>query len=334
MSTPAEDANRSRRRSSAAAARRAASNRADTIVPDAVGEYVDDPEVGYPTAEPPGPAGPTSSDQASSANLSLLRRTRQTTSGQGLGMALPSGDLTRQLDSNDMIIPRLKISQAMSKANMLHAQSRGKEGVQMGNWYITTQNQDLGETVYFIPCDMRKSRSYFKAGQGLMCRSFDLLRGEGNPGILCEGTAEEIHTVSSDERGCVYRLWKDEGGKRIAPPCQLTYNYPGFMVNDAEAPGETELTQVMLQFRGTATGGAKSINTAFTTYGGGEWHRLIMELRIESRSNTKGIFFVPVVELYETADTPAWERVYKRAGMFARSVGVQDLRSSISTDDE
>ena len=315
-------------------------------------EVWDDPEGAAPTPPPEAPSSSQSSQssqqpgrpsgggggRAAAANLSLLRQHRHADDGparpRGSAITLPQGDLSRQIGEADLVIPRLKISQGLSKVNMLFAQSRGKEGVQMGEWYHTTTGKSLGETIYFIPCDMRKSRSMFEAGRGLTCRSFDLLRGEGDPGILCEGTAEEIHTVPYDDRGCKFRLWSEKDGRRVPPPCGLTYNYPGFVILDPDHPDKTEMLQAMLQLRSTATGAAKSINTLFSTFGGGEWHRLILEMNVESKSNTKGMFFVPQVDLFESADEPQWARVYKRAGMFARSIGSADIRSSISPDDE
>jgi hypothetical protein len=337
VTSPNDSKERVRRRTAAAAARRTAAERpARSILTE---EDVNDPEEAAPPTAAPEPTRPTPPAQSRgrSANLSLIREQRHAMAGDGPRggrMALPTQDLSRQLDSGDLVIPRIKISQGLSKVNMLYATSRGKEGVQMGDWYHTTTGKSLGETIYFIPCDMRKSRSLFEQGRGLRCRSFDLLRGEGDPGILCEGTAEEIHTVPADDRGCVYRLWsEDEAGNRVAPPCGITYNYPGFVIVDIDNPEHTELLQGMLQLRSKATRAARKINTAFTTYGGGEWHRLIMEITAASETNTKGTYFVPEAELYASADEPEYERIYKRAGMFARSVGAADLKSSISADD-
>jgi hypothetical protein len=345
MSSP-QDPARVRKRSAAAAARRASINRNQVILP---GDTLDDPE--EPAAPPASQAGPSAPERPAApasrgraANLSLLREQRHSEAGDRPatfadrrpgrgGLALPQADLSRQIDTGDLIIPRLKISQGLSKINMLHAQSRGKEGVQMGNWYVTTSGQDLGEVVYFVPCDMRKSRSMFEQGRGLVCRSFDLLRGEGDPGILCEGTAEEIQIYSEDERGCSYRNWTTaEDGSRTPPPCGITYNYPGFIVGDVENPEETPLTQAMLQLRSMSTAAARSINTQFTVHGDGEWHRLLLELRVEPKSNRRGTFFVAVADLYGTLEGPEWERVAKRTAMFARSVGAADLRSSMVDD--
>ena len=340
MTTPSESTERVRRRTAAADARRTAAERPPRSL--LTEEDVNDPEEAAPppTSAPTRPTAPTPPAQARgrSANLSLIREQRHAMAGDGARggrMALPMQDLSRQLDTGDLVIPRIKISQGLSKVNMLFATSRGKEGVQMGDWYHTTTGKTLGETIFFVPCDMRKSRSFFEQGRGLRCRSFDLLRGEGDPGILCEGTAEEIHTVPADDRGCVYRLWsEDESGNRVGPPCGLTYNYPGFVILDIEHPETTELLQGMLQLRSKATRAARKINTAFTTYGGGEWHRLIMELTVGSETNTKGTYFVPEAEVYGLTDEGEdFQRVYKRAGMFARSVGAADLKSSISADD-
>jgi hypothetical protein len=288
-------------------------------------------------AETPAPAS-----RAQSANLSARRAASSESSGPGsptagrsLAMATGLPDLSRQITSTDLIMPKVKISQGLSKTNMVFAQSRGKEGVGMGSWYHTTTNRNLGETLYFIPVDMRKSRSLFEQGKGLVCRSFDLVHGEGDPGILCEGTLEELNTVPSGERGCSYRLWtQGADGRRVPPPCQETYNFPGLIVIDPENPEETELLTAMLQLRSTGTGAAKAINTNVQSYGGGVWHSVVVEIAIESQHNTRGPFFVPVVEYYASTDDPGWEKVAARAARFGRQMGRSDLRASIETDPE
>jgi hypothetical protein len=335
MATDATQA-RASRRSAAAAARNA-----PVVMPDALADVLEhaaespvDEAEGSSNADP----GSQGGSLAQSANLSALRAagkliTRQT-NDRSRSLALPQVDLTRQIDTGDLIMPKIRISQAMSQVNTIYAQSRGKEGVVQGNWYHTTTGKDLGETLYFVPVDMRKSRSMFEQGRGLVCRSFDMLVGEGDPGIMCEGTIEEINTVPEDERGCALRLWNRDGDRNIPPKCGVTYNYVGFAITDIENPEKSQLLQGMLQFRSTAVAAARALNTAVMNFGEGIWHNVVVEIASNPKTNTRGTFFVPGVEFLCGTDAPGFESVARKAASLARSVGKADLRASIETDPE
>lgn len=291
-----------------------------------------------PVAGQQTPSTPPSGSTAEYANLSRRRgRLALPQAGgsvSGGPLSLPDEDLTRQIGLGDLVVPKVRISQAMSKTNMLHAQTKGREGIGMGSWYHTTTNRNLGEVIYFVPVDMRKSRARFVQGQGLVCRSFDMLQGEGDPGIACEGTLQERQTLPEDERGCVFRLWNRTDQGNEPPPCGMTYNYPGLVILDIDAPEQSEILQAMLQLRSTGTGAAKVINTGVLSYADSVWHNAIFEIRIDSKTNTKGIFFIPVAEYYDSTEAPEFAKIHRRAAAFARQMGGANLRSSIEADSE
>lgn len=332
MATDAQT--RAARRTAAAAARRAV-RQAD--VPDAFDPTMADDGPESPVAEAEMPSEPVAPAGPASANLSARRRAQTDVavpeSYRQQGMALPQVDKSREITTRDLVLPRLQIAQSMSKQAQLHAQSRGKEGVQLGNWYHSTTGRDLGEVVYFVPTDMRKSRSKFDTGTGLVCRSYDLVRGEGNPGILCEGTQQEINAgVPEDDRGCEYRLWNRTGGKNIKPPCGLNYNYPGLILVDAENPDKSEMLQAMLTLRSSSTPAALSINTHVMTFGEGVWPNVIIELTTTTQTGPMGSYYVAQADLHDMTDSPGYEKLARRAHALARSMGSADLRSSMEYD--
>lgn len=313
--------------------------------PEALDDVLsNDPEMApqSPVAGQQTPETPSAGSSADYANLSRRRGFRAalpqaggTGSSSGGGpLSLPDEDLTRQIGLGDLVVPKVRISQAMSKTNMLYAQTKGREGIGMGSWYHTTTNRNLGEVIYFVPVDMRKSRARFVQGQGLVCRSFDMLQGEGDPGIPCEGTLQERQTLPEDERGCAFRLWNRTDQGNQPPPCGMTYNYPGLVIIDIDAPDQTEVLQAMLQLRSTATNAAKIINTGVLSYADSIWHNAIFEIRIESKTNTKGTFFFPVAEYYDSTEAPEFAKIHRRASAFARQMGGANLRSSIEADSE
>lgn len=209
---------------------------------------------------------------------------------RGGALALPMHDRTRQLDSRDTLIPRLKLSQAMSKVNT-------DDTVRQGNFYRSPDNKNLGKEIFAVVLDMRKSRSYFESGQGILCRSYDLIKGEGDPGILCEGTDEEQQFAAEDERGCPLRLWgeRDENGRGSPPACGLNYNYVMLLL-DPEDLLEGKTSQVVFTLRSTATKIARAMNTLIMN--NGTWTDSILRIGIQSTSNTKGTFFIPTVEYW------------------------------------
>lgn len=338
MATPATGARASRRAAANAARQNAAkSPTVPEVLADVVEPDVSDDEV--EAAFGPADVAPAKTAAGSPRNAVEAAPAPDPTNSpsdpvradkiHGGALAMPMEDLTRKIDVGDLVIPKLRLSQAMSKTNTLFTTSRGTDGVQMGNWYNTATSKDLGQTVYFIPVDMRKSRAYFVQGQGLMCRSFDLRTGEGDPGGPCEGTVEEQLTKPADQRGCPLRLWDD----RTPPKCGITYNYPGLVVTNVEEPDKGEIFQVILQLRSASTAAAKAINTMVMNEGGGVWHNVVIELGVQTKSNPKGTFFVPTVDFYDTTDAPEFSRIARRAASMARQMGGRDLRRDIEDDE-
>lgn len=244
----------------------------------------------------------------------------------GSTIALPQVDLTRELDASDLIMPKLKICQAMSKVS--------RSGIPQGNYYHSTLNEDLGNTVRIIPVDMRKSRSLFKTGIGIVCRSFDLLQGEGDPGILCEGTPEERATLPAKSRGCPLRMWGDkvpETGRSSPPPCSINYNFP-VLILDKDDPENGPTKRGIITFRGTGTQIAKAINSMITEqdlY----WNEAVLELGTEEKANWKGTFFVPTVKFIGNSSGMAAEKA-KRFGATLTAGSVRASVEAYDSDDE
>jgi hypothetical protein len=164
-----------------------------------------DRETAFPTVGPIPVEAPQPETDASTTTATLARPVQNQTSA---ALALPMVDKSREITSRDVIIPRLMIAQSMSKVV--------QEGiVPLGHWYHNSRNRDLGTSVTAILVDCQKTRSYYVTGAGLMCRSFDFVQGEGNPGVLCEGTVQEQSTLATKDRGCSLRLgWTDARRRR------------------------------------------------------------------------------------------------------------------------
>jgi len=206
--------------------------------------------------------GPTAMTQADGASLAT------------------AGDRTRTLSQSDMVMPRLALSQAMSKVN-------SNDIVRQGNFYHTMRNENLGPEVFIVPLDMQKSLSFFITGEGVSCRSYDLIQGVGDPGIRCDD--------------CSLKEWGREDGRNIPPKCQLAYNYPVLVLRAVEEDGElvpdwdARPLTALWTARGTAVQAAKAINSNKTSMFE-EWFESFYILSAKKQSNLKGTFYVPSVE--------------------------------------
>jgi hypothetical protein len=163
-----------------------------------------------------------------------------------------------------------------------------------------------------------------------MCRSFDLLNGEGDPGGSCQGSMEEMLTVPAENRGCPLRLWND----KTPPKCGMTYNFVGLIIRESEIedPSKAKPLRGVLQLRSASTGVAKQINTYMVNEGQGIWHNLVLELGVEVKTNPRGTFYVPTVDFYDTTDAEGFGRMARQAASMARSMGNMNLRSSLEDD--
>lgn len=238
------------------------------------------------------------------ATVTQLRPPSRPQGTSGLRTPLPQYDPTRTLTQRDLVMARLKVSQAMSKVNQ-------DDIVRMGNWYHTISQENLGQTVIVVPIDMRMSRSYFVDGQGVLCRSFDMVQGEGTPGLQCDGTEEERYTAKESERGCPLRLWKRTEGKNIKPPCGISYNYPVLLLDpDDLAEGPTR--RAMLSLRGSASKTARMLNTLVTDgdrLGDLHWYEAVFELSLDTETNSRGQrYFVPTIRYLGRAEGSVAER--------------------------
>lgn len=324
MATASTNQRASRRTAASAARKGAAAPEQQAVVPE-VEEIDTAADEAFGMDEVAAPAS------AASAQLSPAVKSA---SSRTVALPMEQEDLARKIDASDLIMPKLKLIQGLSAVNKEFARTRGASGVPEGNWYHTNSATNLGETVYFVPVDMRKSRGYFVQGQGLMCRSFDMLNGEGTPGISCEGSFEERHEVPADQRGCALRLWKkdESSGVNRPPECGMSYNFPGLIIVDIDEPAKSKILQAMLTLRSTGTAAAKAINTAVMEHGEGVWHNVVIELSSTEKNNSRGTFFTATADFFDSTEAPDFARVRRQAESFARSMNPARIRATIEAD--
>ena len=277
-----------------------------------------------PTARPVLTQSPTiPANTATSAAAVVLPQPQN-----GGAIALPMQDMSRVITSKDVKIPRLLMGQSMSKVV--------QEGdVKLGHWYHNAMNRDLGTEITAVLADYSKSRSFFEDGVGVRCRSFDLVQGIGDPGILCEGTVEEQSTLRETERGCPYRLWSElkKGPKNPAgaPECGENYTFALVIIEDPEDE-DSRLLRALVTFRKTGIPAAKKIIGAKVEeeY---DWTDMAVKMRINSKTNPRGQTF-QIPEVTWIGDADEFPRAQARAVKLAGMVNSTVVRATLESESE
>lgn len=115
------------------------------------------------------------------------------------------------VDSQDIVIPRLKLMQAMSDPVASGEARAGDVALNVdGHIYL-----EAGKTLEFIPLFYWHSRIMFQsleAGGGILCRASDGKTGMGMPGGDC--------------LTCQFKDWQTgENGQNVAPKCVRVHNF-------------------------------------------------------------------------------------------------------------
>lgn len=189
-----------------------------------------------------------------------------------------------QLDAGDLVLPRIKIVQSMS-AEATDDPARA----QVGEFFDTLRNRALGTTLRFVPLLPFKQRVFLvrdekraaidaelvaaglealSSGDGLKCRSYDMIHGQGDPGIECEA--------------CPLSKW---GDGNTPPRCSETYN-----VAAMDELGE----MIVLSFAKSSAKAGKRLFSMLRMQPGQPWSS-ILEATTRKEKNDLGVFFVPDV---------------------------------------
>lgn len=188
--------------------------------------------------------------------------------------------LTQEITSSDVTMPRIRLAQPISR---VVAQL---QAIRAGQWYLTQSQRALGEAIRIVPINMLKHLALFVPGMSTVkCRSMDLVRGVGDPGIDCNT--------------CTLKNWPAGGG---APPCSLFYNYlclvlpidvdPNALTEDQLLPEEGILNMAVITLGRTSAGAGKNLNGAYQQSMDPRWYRYSYVLSSEMKTNQKGVFYV------------------------------------------
>lgn len=210
------------------------------------------------------------------------------------------------MGAGDFIPPRVKVVQQMSQEAQGDKDARKASA---GEFFDTLRGISYGNKLRFIPLfpfmnrvfivrEKNKAEANAKLeaaglgplpdGDGLMCRSLDMVHGQGDPGILC------------DE--CPMSKWE---GRTGAPPCSETYNLAA-MTEQGEV--------IFLSFSRSSAKVGKRVNSMMRLSTSRPWAR-IWEATTTLERNDQGTYYVP--DVVQTADVTPTELLAEAAN-FAR----------------
>lgn len=194
------------------------------------------------------------------------------------------------LDAGDLIIPRVKIIQAMSAEK----DPKGENGIPVneGDWWDTLRSVSYGDVLRFAPIQTFKQRVFLvradkgrdeaeamlpdglSEGDGLKCRSYDMEHGIGEPGMTCAA--------------CPLSRWREDNKP---PLCTETYNIAAVTgQTDADPGGEL----IVLSFGRSSARVGKQLFSLIRLNRGLAW-AFSYDARTKEEKGQVGRYFVPVV---------------------------------------
>lgn len=189
-----------------------------------------------------------------------------------------------KVDLRDMVLPRFKIAQALTK--------EVQDGdAKAGDIINSVTGESYGNTLEFVVLSYRKGQMFLQPGAGLLCRSSDGKTAWGDPEMTGEQGPRECAT-------CPFRKWVD----RTPPPCAETHNYLILLPETLEAG--------MLTLMKSGVKPAKVLNTMIiqarerSRRAGGpqvSWSQ-VFELTARKTENKKGTFYIPSFRPVRPAD--------------------------------
>jgi hypothetical protein len=179
------------------------------------------------------------------------------------GIALANFSSHLDMDSSDLMIPRLRLTQGLTQ--------EVQDGTATpGQWVMS--GYDAKPEVTIVPILFARNRTLRDQEGSILCRSFDALTGKGEPGGVCET--------------CVMNQWSDgDKGARVPPKCAFSYVYIVY-VKEFE-------TMALVEFRRTSIQAGKTLNTIAAQRDLGNF---AVKLKSSKQTGKRGTFYQMVVQ--------------------------------------
>jgi hypothetical protein len=166
-----------------------------------------------------------------------------------------------KFDSDDLLIPRLRLAQGLT----VEVQNGTAKP---GQWIVTGSEPKESFTV--VPLLYARKRRLQDEDFQALCVSEDSITGEGTPGGVCAD--------------CPMNKWTGEGKKRVPPQCVFSYSYLVYIQ-------ETK-SLAIIDFKRTSIQSGKYINTIAAQKGLGKFAVKLGSTGVQAK---KGSFYAPSI---------------------------------------
>jgi len=190
-------------------------------------------------------------------------------------------------------MPRVKLLQGLSQAVM-------DQKAPAGSYFNSLTQEPYGDVINFIPIINFKNRIYITMGEGLRCRSLDMVHGVGDPGILCQTC--KLKDWPEDRRKAGEQL----DPKLAGPECRVSMNWVVLVTASSGLdgkPGSREAKELdepewaVIQWTSMSSRAAKKLNGLFlqskTLRPNAQWWDRVYELKVQNVRSEKGNFYLP-----------------------------------------
>jgi hypothetical protein len=220
------------------------------------------PNVDMPAAQKPVAAGSSNFDKMVGGEGELMAP--EETEEKQTGIALANFTNHLDMESSDLMIPRLRLTQGLT--------AEVQDGTATpGQWVMS--GYDAKPEVIVVPILFARNRALRDQEGAILCRSFDSITGVGEPGGICDG--------------CIMNQWTENGkGEKNTPPkCAFSYVYIVY-VKEFEA-------MALVEFRRTSIQAGKTLNTIAAQRGLGNF---AVKLKSSKQTGKRGTFYQMVVQ--------------------------------------
>jgi hypothetical protein len=180
---------------------------------------------------------------------------------------------TPNIDTSDVFIPKLRLAQALT-AEVTNGTAKS------GQWVVSGEDPMVKPVIVPLLMNRRRELRDPDENRQILCRSFDSLKGVGNPGGDCST--------------CPMAKWTEgkKGKGNSAPQCNFIYSYVIYIV-DLDAV-------VILEFSRTSIAAGKMLNSVIMAKGLGNF---AVQLSSAASKNGRGqTFYSPIINGAKVTD--------------------------------
>ena len=195
-----------------------------------------------------------------------------------------------------LTLPRIVLLQGLSQEV-----TRDEDPLPIGVFYDRLSKDNLGKSIPFIPFKHQMSRIRMEPGQGMLCRSTDMLSAQ------MSGGKDRAGKPTMDCGACVYRMWPEkrpdyasltDKQKTSGPECSTVDNFLALRV-----AGEDKYPFAVFQFMRTSRKAAADLKSLWVQSERDLQDFVYVNKSVGVKGNTGAYFKQEISRLRETTES-------------------------------